>query len=383
MKKNWQLESLKEVCLIRPPKSEVKSKLNDSDLVSFVPMEKLGVDQKYFTSEDERKLSSVIKSYTYFKENDVILAKITPCFENGKLGIAKNLKNEVGFGSSEFVVYRTSNNLLPEYLYYFLYQPSLRGIGKARMVGAVGHKRIPKDFYEDYKIPLPPLPTQKQIVEKLDKAFAAIDKAKANIEKNIQNAEELFQAKLANIFSLTEEKWLTKKLEECIKLKSGVGLTGKQMTNTGEFPVYGGNGITGTHNKFNIEGPNIIIGRVGALCGNVRFVNEKIWLTDNAFRVSELYYEFDKEFLSIMLDYKNLRGTARQAAQPVISNSSVKEIVLSFPERIDDQKEIVKIIKVLNRNKMYIQSNYEKKKLLLEELKNSLLQKAFTGELTK
>lgn len=82
------------------------------------------------------------------------------------------------------------------------------------------------------------------------------------------------------------EGWILDNFGNCLKLKSGDALTAKNMI-PGKYPVYGGNGIAGYHNDFNLSGKHIIIGRVGALCGNARFINEKIWLTDNAFKVSE------------------------------------------------------------------------------------------------
>ena len=97
-----------------------------------------------------------------------------------------------------------------------------------------------------------------------------------------------------------KEGWVLDNLSNCIKLKSGDGLTAKNMI-TGEFPVFGGNGIAGHHNAFNLSGKHIVIGRVGALCGNSRYINQQIWLTDNAFKVSEFKYEFDLEFLNYLL----------------------------------------------------------------------------------
>ena len=126
-----------------------------------------------------------------------------------------------------------------------------------------------------------------------------------------------------------KQGWEVKRLEDCFKLKSGDGLTSKMMSKDGEYPVFGGNGIAGLHNNFNLYGSNVIIGRVGALCGNVRHMNEKIWLTDNAFRIVDFKYEFDHSFLTYLLNFKNLREYARQAAQPVISNSSLKDVLHS------------------------------------------------------
>jgi type I restriction enzyme S subunit len=136
------------------------------------------------------------------------------------------------------------------------------------------------------------------------------------------------------------QQWISAKLKDCFKLKSGENLTAKKMI-AGEYPVFGGNSQAGTHNDFNLSGDNVIVGRVGALCGNARHFNENIWLTDNAFKVTEHQFDFDNKFLTYLLNYKELRKLARQAAQPVISNSSLADLELSFPESVEIQKQIV------------------------------------------
>jgi len=230
-------------------------------------------------------------------------------------------------------------------------------------------------------VPIPPLPEQKRIVAKLDQAFEAIDQAKANVEHNLQNGKDLFQSQLNEIFSQTGEGWVEKKLGECIKLKSGDGLTAKNMNPEGLYSVYGGNGIAGNHDTYNSEGMQVIIGRVGALCGNVRYLNEKLWLTDNAFKVSKFYYAFDEAFLTYLLNYKNLRSYARQAAQPVISNSSTSDVPLEFPLDVEQQKSIVSQLDELKTRTQYFDGLYNQKLDALSELKKSILQKAFIGEL--
>jgi type I restriction enzyme S subunit len=180
----WKTRRLAEVCQINPQKSEVRAKMSADDLVSFVPMNDLNEGQKLFVAREERPFGEVLGSYTYFADDDVLLAKITPCFENGKLGIARNLTNGIGFGSSEYIVFRSSRNPDPEYLYYFLARDSFLQSGARVMSGAVGHKRVPKDFIENLAIPLPPLPEQKRVVAILDEAFDGIAAAVANAEKN-------------------------------------------------------------------------------------------------------------------------------------------------------------------------------------------------------
>lgn len=197
MKKGWEVKKLGDVCEIKPPKKLAKDKLTDEDLVTFFPMTDLKAFNRNIKPIQSKRLKDVYKGYVYFQDNDVLLAKITPCFENGKLGIAKGLKNGVGFGSSEYMVFRPHEGISSEYIYYFLSLDYIRREGKKRMTGAVGHKRIPVDYVSNQKLILPPLPDQKRIVKILDKAFAAIDKAKANAEKNLANSRELFNSLLA------------------------------------------------------------------------------------------------------------------------------------------------------------------------------------------
>lgn len=188
---SYQNFKLKDVCIIKPPKREAKEKLNENTEVSFMGMDMLGINQLESSSEDFRKLSSVYNGYTYFAENDVLLAKITPCFENGKLGIAKRLKNGVGFGSSEFIVFRCKEDLSPQYLYYYLNQKSFRDEGKKNMTGAVGHKRVSKEFIENSIIKIPSLQKQKIVISKLEKINNEINNIKNILEKSCKNYKAL------------------------------------------------------------------------------------------------------------------------------------------------------------------------------------------------
>ena len=108
---------------------------------------------------------------------------------------------------------------------------------------------------------------------------------------------------------------------------------------------------------------------------------EKIWLTDNAFRVTDCIHDFDFQFLTQVLRVANLRESARQAAQPVISNTSVKDVEISFPKDIPTQQAIVEKLDALSEETKRLEAIYERKQSALAELKQSLLQKAFAGEL--
>jgi type I restriction enzyme S subunit len=201
-REGWEEKKLGEIFEIKPSKKEAKDKLSETDLVSFLPMEDLGVCENEIKATKEKQFKEVAGSYTYFAENDVLLAKITPCFENGKLGVAKNLKNGVGFGSSEYIVFRCPENIAPEFLFYFLSRESLRTIGKKYMSGAVGHKRVSKDWIENYLFSYPKSKEeQRTIIRQLDALRAETQKLEAVYQKKLDDLEELKKSILQKAFA--------------------------------------------------------------------------------------------------------------------------------------------------------------------------------------
>lgn len=126
-------------------------------------------------------------------------------------------------------------------------------------------------------------------------------------------------------------KWEKIKLEECIKVKSGVNLTQENMDLNGCYPVYGGNGITGYHNAFNVNKSTIIIGRVGYYCGSVHVTEDKAWITDNAFITSFSEDVFFPKFLFYALKQIDLRKYSNSSAQPVISGTGISKVEIICP----------------------------------------------------
>lgn len=185
---NWTWVRLGGVSLINPSKYKPVN-VNDTDIASFVPMSAVSEHTGAIESMEERTYETVKKGYTSFIENDVLFAKITPCMENGKSAIAQNLINGFGFGSTEFHVLRTTKVLSNKFLYYLLRSKAFRNEAKFVMTGAVGQQRVPKGFLESYSFPLPPLPEQKRIVERVESLLGKIDESKELIER----AKETFK----------------------------------------------------------------------------------------------------------------------------------------------------------------------------------------------
>ncbi len=160
----WGATKIKYVAELTPKKSELSN--SDSRLCTFIPMEKLKLGS--LVKDEEKQISEVIGGYTYFKDGDLLLAKVTPCFENKNMVVANDLKNGIGFGSSEIYVLRTNSKVNTQFLYYRLQEDQFIELATGAMTGAGGLKRVPSEFLNNFEFALPPLSEQITIKEYLD-----------------------------------------------------------------------------------------------------------------------------------------------------------------------------------------------------------------------
>lgn len=202
---HWRVTRLRYQAKINPVKSEIRN-LTDDASVSFVPMEAVG-EYGGISLEQTRAFADVASGYTYFRNGDVVTAKITPCFENGKGALADNLENGIGFGTTELHVLRPLPLLDRRYLFYMTVSSAFREIGASYMYGAGGQKRVPDDFIRDFRHPFPDLDEQRAIAAFLDRETARID---ALIEKK-QRQIELLKEKRAALISHAVTKGLNPK----------------------------------------------------------------------------------------------------------------------------------------------------------------------------
>ena len=191
----WEMVALGEVCVINPKKTETDLLPTDTE-VSFVPMADLEENSKNLNVKGTKILKDVNSSYTYFKDGDVLIAKVTPCFENGKAGIARNLKNGIGFGSSEYYVLRPTDQVIAEWVYLYVASPGFRDHAIPQMTGTGGLQRVPRSVIENYKIPVPSLKTQERLIAEIESEQALVG---ANREL-IERMERKIQATLARVW---------------------------------------------------------------------------------------------------------------------------------------------------------------------------------------
>lgn len=351
---------------------------DDEQETSFIPMADVESGYSSIINLKEKRIwKTVKKNFSRFENGDVLIAKITPCFQNRKSAIAENLVNGVGAGTTEFNVIRTNNNLLlNKFVLYFAKSEYFINYGQEHFTGTVGQQRFSGNAFYEMLFPLPPLSEQKRIVAKIEEIFSKIDvieKAKADLakdgnllEKKILDlairgklveqrpeegtAEDLYnqiQEEKKKLFAegkIKKEKplpeisedeipfdipksWKWVRLGNLISIKSGEGLVSSKMQD-GNIPVYGGNGIAGYHNESLVNEETIVIGRVGVYCGSIHVTEKKAWVTDNAFITTYPKNYINMQFLVHWLNELNLGKNNNATAQPVVSGK--KYILYSF-----------------------------------------------------
>ena len=284
---------------------------------TWVSIRDLG--EKYISSSNECISDEAAANINMVKEGTVIMSfKLTV----GKCAIAsKDLyTNEAIMAFNVKEEYKIDSS----FLYYYLQNYRWEGANKAVMGQTLNKATISK-----HTICIPSISVQQSIVSELDKINELIRLKKEQLKDFDNLAQSLFYEMFGDPVE-NEKGWEVKKLGEVYKMKSGDSLSTKSFEE-GDIPVYGGNGISGYHNQYNKDGSYIIIGRVGVYCGNVRIVKGRFWLTDNAF---ELLYDNSSQnevFVCSLLTHLNLRQYANAAAQPVISNNTLKHVSIPLP----------------------------------------------------
>lgn len=193
---NWIWTRLGDISEVNPKK--VSLSYDDEEQISFVPMKAVSEITGKIEDLEFERYGKLKKGYTQFIEEDVLFAKITPCMENGKCAIAKNLKDKVGYGTTEFHVLRTNKYFDNRFLFNFLRQESFRKDAQYHMTGSVGFRRVPTEYLKEFIFPLPPIEEQKEIVRILDNIFT-----KENLINELISLEDKIQALEKSILSKT------------------------------------------------------------------------------------------------------------------------------------------------------------------------------------
>ncbi len=203
---NWQWTRLCEIGLINP-----RNEVDDSTIASFIPMNLIPQSYNKEIRYEVRKWADIKKGFTHFADGDVVLAKITPCFQNRKSTVIYELKNSVGAGTTELHVYRPINNLInPEYVLLYLKSAEFINNGISKLTGTAGQKRVPNEYFAENPFPLPPLNEQKRIVTKVDELMKLCDELEARQKKKRETRILINNAALNKLLTANTPETFTK-----------------------------------------------------------------------------------------------------------------------------------------------------------------------------
>ena len=385
MKNGWQTKALEEVCQFsnglwkgeKPPFVNVgvirntnftkEGTLDDSDIA--------------YLDVEAKKLEKRRLQFGY-----IILEKSGGVPKQPVGRVALFDKKEGDFSFSNFTAalrVLDADKLDFRFLHKFLHWTYLSGVTEGMQSHSTGIRNLDGDAYKAIKISFPLLPEQQLIVGLLDEAFAGIATAKANAEKNLQNARALFESHLQSVFTQRGPTWVEKSLGETCEMYQPKTIGTKDLVPDGPYPVFGANGVIGRYDKFNHEEPQLLVTCRGATCGSVNISEPNSWITGNAMVVRPLDHSLDLKFLEFVFRGGiDISIAITGAAQPQITRTNLSPLLIRFPKSVAEQTKLAEQFESLTEETQHLASLYERKLAALEALKKSLLHQAFTGELT-
>lgn len=403
---DWEAVLLSDICEVNPKKDI----LENDDEVAFLPMEQVSNSGRIIKI-DTRKYEEVSKGYTPFKNKDVLLAKITPCFENGKRAIVENLQYKMGFGSTEFHVLRSlEERSIPKYLYYCIDTHRFKELAERNMTGSAGQKRVPTTFLKDFKLPIPPLKEQEKIAEILSTVDSQINDSEKLIEKSKELKKGLMQKLLTKGIGHSEFKntevgeipvdWEVKTVGECSQVTK---LAGFEFTEYIEYREDGEiialralnlkNGkldlsdikridkhVSENLQRSKLFKGDMLFSYVGTV-GEVALIEEgnKYHLAPNVAKVTFNEFiipKFAVQYFNSIKMENEIRRYVTTTSQPALSMENIRKMKLVIPP-INEQEKISQILSLADNNIEI----YQNKKQNLEEIKKGLIQKLLTGKI--
>jgi type I restriction enzyme S subunit len=422
---HWSVRRVRFVAELNPSKSEVSSLAPDTE-VSFLPMEAIGEDGSH-QLDQVRLLSDVLTGYTFFIDGDVAIAKITPCFENGKGAVMRNLRNGIGFGTTELMVARPrAAATTSSFLHWLFSSHAFRQAGEAFMYGAGGQKRIPDDFVRNFATAFPPLPEQHQVAAFLDREAAKIDALVEEQKRLIELLKEKRQAVISQavtkgldqnvqmkstgqVVGVIPVGWAAKRLKYLVRHADGIQmgpfggmLLQLESEDTG-FKVYGQeNTISGdftlgtrwvTEERFNvmrsyqIEVGDLLLTRKGSL-GNARLIaniQQPGVIDSDTIRVRVQPNLMQPELLALLLheaDYisDQIALAKRGAILPGLNSETIANIEIALPPH-DQQVALLQFLREQRGQFDQLVADAQLSIHLLQERRSALISAAVTGKI--
>jgi type I restriction enzyme, S subunit len=409
--KSWRLLKISEVAQVNPRRPSELLKLADDFMITFVPMPSVSEHEGAITNPIEKPYTEVKKGFTYFEENDVLFAKITPCMQNGKAAIARGLTNRLGFGSTEFHVLRAGDDVIPEWLYYFVRQKSFRDEAQANFRGSAGQQRVPSDFLAEHLIPIPSVKEQSQIVHRIKECFSRIDEIKSLRKESQDEAKALLESVRFSTFGAIDQipnGWSEKRLDELADVIYGISaaISGNRDASIGTPIIRMANmsldgkldlsdlrylPITDAQRKkFLLKRGDLLLNwRSGspAHIGKTALFDEEGEFTCASFilRIRAYPDKCNNRYLRHVLNYMRERGyfvrRQRMQVNAKLNATEFSGFPIRIPPTIDEQELIADRLDAAELTCDRIRSEYQSAATDGDLLQGAVLSKAFVGEL--
>lgn len=417
---HWISKRLRFVADFNPSKAEI-AELDSGTEVSFLPMESIG-DDGTLSLARTRPIAEVETGYTFFGEGDVTVAKITPCFENGKGAVMRGLTGGIGFGTTELIVARPkAQEATGDYLHWLFISTPFRKLGEAAMYGAGGQKRVPDEFVRNFRTAFPAVAEQRTITAFLDHETAKIDALVAEQEKLIALLKEKRQAVITHAVTKGLDpdapmkdsgiEWLGEVPAHWTIMKLGMVASvvrGASPRPAGDPRFFGGDAVpwvtvaeitkdgdiqlTDTSEFLTVEGAafsrtfqagTLIYSNSGATLGVPKILAIDACANDGVIgfeRLSDsVTTQFLYHFLASITD--SIRDRVKQGSgQPNLNTDIVKGIYFPLPP-VDEQNAIDSRISAISCDFKALTTEAEHAVVLLQERRSALISAAVTGKI--
>ncbi|MHB1106991.1 MAG: restriction endonuclease subunit S [Lutibacter sp.] len=329
---DWKETTLGEIAYINPRES-----IKKGDLAKNVPMDSIDT----FTRKVSRFGVKEFSGGTKFRNGDTLLARITPCLENGKTALVDFLdEDEIGFGSTEYIVIREKKGVsCNKFLYYLSISPKFRSVAIKAMTGTSGRQRVQTDMLVNKLFKIPTLQEQNAIANVLtafDDKIELLQQQNTTIETLAQTIFKEWFGKY-QVGDELPEGWRVGHLGKITKLKQGKYTNSEKIsdvkTNYYKYPVYGGNGIRGYLTDYVYETPQVVLTCRGNGCGLILYTEPKSTITNSCMALEDSDSELSSMFIYFMAKRINFESVTSGSAQPQITVTNLTNMEIIIPNK--------------------------------------------------